>query len=387
MIRKKYIKSNYFYKNKELIIVYLSDSKASETNIPYRLTEIISKEYLDYKIIFKKLNFNNIIHILFIMIKSRIFNKVILIHSHHLKSLILNILFKIISIIFGFKLINYHSFLCELKRFSTLKLVIFRISKIFVDEYICVSNDLKLSWGNFLKRNVHFIKIGISKKDRDVIHSQSINHKKLISKLGSKNKYFNVTLVGRLEEVKRPLLLFNILQKVSLKNNQKINIYFAGDGNLRLNLIKKICEFNFLNKNKLNINIEYLGFINRNELFNLISNTNLYINTSYSEGCLVTAMEFLSNPFCNVILPDVKSIKDIYECKRSSFYPIHNENYLLNLFQYNLDDFYDDSKKESYFIYPAHFEEFILENSSKFLIDLYLSSSLKFKKKISRKHS
>ena len=156
---------------------------------------------------------------------------------------------------------------------------------------------------------------------------------------------------------------------------------------MRLNLIKKINEFNFLNKNKLNINIEYLGFINRNRTFNLISNTNLYINTSYSEGCLVTAMEFLSNPFCNVILPDVKSIKDIYECKRSFFYPIHNENYLLNLFQHNLDDFYDDSKKESCFIYPDHFEDFILENSSKFLIDLYLSSSLKFKKKISRKHS
>ena len=112
-----------------------------------------------------------------------------------------------------------------------------------------------------------------------------------------------------------------------------------------------------------------------------------YINTSYSEGCLVTAMEFLSNPFCNVILPDVKSIKDIYECKRSSFYPIHNENYLLNLFQDNLDDFYDESKKESRFIYPADFEDFILENSSKFLIDLYLCSSLKFKKKISRRKS
>ena len=106
---------------KELIIVYLSDSNASETNIPLRLMKIISKEYLDYKIIFKKLNFHNIFHILFIMIKSRIFNKVILIHSHHLKSLILNIFFKLIANIFSFKLITYHSFLCELKRFSNLK--------------------------------------------------------------------------------------------------------------------------------------------------------------------------------------------------------------------------------------------------------------------------
>ena len=84
-------------------------------------------------------------------------------------------------------------------------------------------------------------------------------------------------------------------------------------------------------------------------------------------------MEFLSNPLCNIILPDVKSIKDIYECKRSFFYPIHDSNYLLNLFQYNLVNFYEISKKESFFIYPADFDDFILENSSKFLIDLYLS--------------
>ena len=81
-----------------------------------------------------------------------------------------------------------------------------------------------------------------------------------------------------------------------------------------------------------------IGFIDRIQLLDLISKTNLYINTSYSEGCLVTAMEFLSNPLCNIILPDVKSIKDIYECKKF-FYPINDENYLLNLFQYNLDNF------------------------------------------------
>ena len=143
---------------------------------------------------------------------------------------------------------------------------------------------------------------------------------------------------------------------------------------MRLNLIKKICEFNFLNKKKLNINIEYLGFINRIELFNLISNTNLYINTSYSEGCLVTAMEFLSNPFCNVILPDVKSIKDIYECERSFFYPINDVNYLLKLFQYNLDNFYDIVKTNLLFllwkIYPREFFKVVNRSLFKFFFEI-----------------
>ena len=84
MIRKIYRNSKAFNKYKELIIVYLSDSKASETNIPYRLTKIISSEFLDHKIIFKELNINNIILILFIIIKSSIRNKIILVHCLHL---------------------------------------------------------------------------------------------------------------------------------------------------------------------------------------------------------------------------------------------------------------------------------------------------------------
>ena len=154
----------------------------------------------------------------------------------------------------------------------------------------------------------------------------------------------------------------------------KISIDFP-----RKDLIEKINEFNDFKRKNSNINIEYLGFINRTQLLDLISNTNLYINTSYSEGCLVTAMEFMSNPFCEVILPRIKSIKDIYKCKRSSFYPIHDKNYLLHLFQDKLEKFYDNSKIKSSFIYPINFEDFILENSSKILIDLYLSSALKFK--------
>ena len=66
-------------------------------------------------------------------------------------------------------------------------------------------------------------------------------------------------------------------------------------------------------------------------------------------------------------------------------YPINDEKYLLNLFQHNLDNFYNTTKKESCFIYPINFEDFILENSSKYLFDLYLNSVLKFKRRSLRK--
>ena len=84
-----------------------------------------------------------------------------------------------------------------------------------------------------------------------MIQLKSINQNKSKSNLRSKDKCFDVTLVGRLEKVKRPLFIFDILDKISLKNNQKINIYFAGNGILRESLIEKINEFNVSKKKKL----------------------------------------------------------------------------------------------------------------------------------------
>ncbi len=369
--------NSYLNKKKNLIIIYLSDSQASETNIPFRLLKIIYKKSNQYKILFKHLNIYNIVSIFILIIKSRFNNQIILIHSHHLKSLILNFLFKLLSKLLGSKTIIFHSFLCELRRFSKIKLNIFTLSKIIVDEYVTVSSELKDSWGAFLKRNINFIKIGISQEDKNFIESKSIEYNKLILDSRFDNKCLNIAQVGRLEYVKRPLFIFDILHKVKLKSNQKIKFTFAGNGSLKSQLIKEINSFNNIHGKNKNIAVDYLGFIDRPQLLNLISKTNLYINTSYSEGCLVTAMEFLSNPFCRVVLPDIKSIKEIYNCKRSFFYPIYKKDILLNLIQENLDNFYNDNQVEFSYNYPVEFEDFILENSAKNLISIYFKSTSK----------
>ena len=83
------------------------------------------------------------------------------------------------------------------------------------------ASQVEIFLGSFLKRNIHFIKIGISKKDRDLIQLKSINQNKLKSNLKLKDKCFDVTLVGRLEKVKRPLFIFDILDKISLKTIKK----------------------------------------------------------------------------------------------------------------------------------------------------------------------
>ena len=368
-ISNKFSNNNYY-----LLIIYLSDSKASETNIPLRLLKIISGKSNSYKILFKHLNLFNILSIILIIIKSRFSNKIVLIHSHHLKSLIISFLFKLLSSTIGSKVIFFHSFLCELKRFSNIKLRIFTLSKLIIDEYICVSNELRDSWGAFLNRNINYIKIGISNEDKDIIESKSIKQRKLILDSKYSARCLNISLVGRLEEVKRPLFIFDILKNIKLKNNQRIKLTFAGGGSLQSQLIREINNFNNIYGKNKKIYLEYLGFIDRSQLINLISKSNIYINTSYSEGCLVTAMEFLSNPFCRVILPDIKSIKEIYNCKRSFFYPTNKKACLLNLLQENIDNFYSKNEDKYSYNYPNQFEEFILDNSSQNLISIYLKS-------------
>ena len=378
---KKYINilkthfTNYLNQSNNFIIIYLSDSKGSETNVPLRLQKIINKKSNQFKILFKHLNIYNIVLISFLIIKSRFSNQIILIHSHHLKSLILNFLFKLLSKILGSKIIVFHSFLCELRRFSNIKLKIFILSKLIVDEYVTVSNELKESWGNFLNRNINFIKIGISNGDKNFIEYKSIKYNKLIVDKGLNDKCLNITQVGRLEDVKRPLFIFDILYKVKLKNNQRIKFTIVGDGSLKSELIKKINSFNNIHCKNKNIFVEYLGFIERPQLLNLISKSNLFINTSSSEGCLVTAMEFLTNPFCKIILPDIKSIKEIYNCKRSFFYPKNEKDILLNHIQDNLDNFYSKNQNKFSYNYPIGFEDYILENSSENLISIYLKSA------------
>lgn len=372
----KPIYSKFFNKKYDLLIIYLSDSKASQTNIPLRLLKIISGKSNRYKILFKHLNLFNIISIIFIIIKSRFSNKIVLIHSHHLKSLIISFLFKLLSRTIRSKVIFFHSFLCELKRFSNIKLRIFILSKLIIDEYICVSNELRDSWGAFLNRNINYIKIGISNEDKNIIESESIKQRKLIFNSKYSDRCLNISLVGRLEKVKRPLFIFDILNNIKLKNNQRIKFTFAGSGSLKSELIREINNFNNIYGKNKNIYLEYLGFIDRSQLINLISKSNLYINTSYSEGCLVTAMEFLSNPFCRVILPDIKSIKEIYNCKRSFFYPTNKKGFLLDLLQENIDNLYSKNEDKYSYNYPNQFEEFILENSSQNLINIYLKSSL-----------
>ena len=359
-------------------IIYLSDSRNTPTNIPYRIKQSLIGYKTNLKIDFLSFNYHGLsrlFKIILILIKN---NEEYIIHSHHLKSLIINSVIKFISKLLRKKRIfSYHTFHCELRRYSRFKLNLIYLSKFLIDDFSCVSKNLKLNWGNFLRQEINFLPIGISNKEKNIIleKSKEVNYKKT-SPTQIEN-LIKITWIGRFEKVKNPLLFLKSLEDINIKSNNKIEIIFAGDGKL-VPIFKKELK-SFLDLNIPNIKVKYIGFQEREEVMNLISKTNLYINTSSSESFCVSANEFLCNPFCKLILPNIKNLKEIYECKRVDFYEVSNEKSLRNVILKNIENFFKKSSKSYQNIYPNNFSIYNLEETTQRLINSYISVKKNYK--------
>ena len=359
-------------------IIYLSDSRNTPTNIPYRIKQSLIGYKTNLKIDFLSFNYkglSRLFKLILILIKN---NEEYIIHSHHLKSLIINSVIKFISKLLRKKRIfSYHTFHCELRRYSRFKLNLIYLSKFLIDDFSCVSKNLKLNWGNFLRQEINFLPIGISNKEKNIIleKSKEVNYNKT-SPTQIEN-LIKITWIGRFEKVKNPLLFLKSLEDINIKSNNKIEIIFAGDGKL-VPIFKKELK-SFLDLNIPNIKVKYIGFQEREEVMNLISKTNLYINTSSSESFCVSANEFLCNPFCKLILPNIKNLKEIYECKRVDFYEVNNEKSLRHVILKNIEHFFNKSSKSYQNIYPNNFSIYNLEETAKRLVHSYISVKKNYK--------
>jgi len=359
-------------------IIHLSDSRNTPTNIPYRIKQALIGYKTNLKVDFISFNYHGLSRLSKIILISIFNNEEYIIHSHHLKSLIINSIIKFISKLFRKKRIfSLHTFHCELRRYSRFKLNLIYLSKFLIDDFSCVSKNLKINWGNFLSQEINFLPIGISNKEKNIILEKSKEE-------NDKNTFPNVienlikiTWIGRFEKVKNPLLFLKSLEDIKIKSNNKIEIIFAGDGKL-VPIFKKELK-SFLDLNIQNIKVKYIGFQDREEVMNLIAKTNLYINTSSSESFCVSANEFLCNPFCKLILPNIKNLKEIYECKRVDFYEVNNEKSLTNVISKNIEHFFKKSSKSYQNIYPNNFSIYNLEETAKRLINSYISVNKNYK--------
>ena len=352
-------------------IIFLSDSKRTPTNIPYRIKNALQEYTNSFKFYFISFNLKDLSKLVIIICKLIFQHQKVIIHSHHLKSLIINALIKILSkLIVNNKILSYHSFHCEFKRYSKLKLLIIFFSKYCVDEYSCVSKNLKLNWDSFLKREIKFIPIGISKKEKQTIKRESYLFNKKNEINLKKEKEILITWIGRFEEVKNPIFLLDSLSCLNANLIGKIKVIFVGDGKLVEIFKKKLSIFINSNFNK-NLEIKYIGMKEREEVHKLVASSNVYVNTSSSESFCVSATEFLSNPFCKLIMPNIENLKEIYNCERVDFYEAENLTSLTNVLKENIDNYFKTQFKSQVNIYPRNFSKYTLEETAQILFNSY----------------
>ena len=357
-----------FIRKNNIQLIFLSDSLPSPTNFVYKIAKFLKENNKDYETKFVRFTFINAIK-LYIKVCKSIWNKdCLIIQSHHTKSLLLNINLKLISKFFFYgEIYSFHTLHYELKRFYGLKLFIFKLSKNFIDQYSCVSSALAIQWVKLFDKKIDIIQAGISNEEKEEIKRKSLS--KNLEK--DKKEFFTISWVGRFEEVKRPEYFLKAVNKLVSIQNKKLRIYIAGDGSLRGNIIKNIASINkVIDTTESIINVEYLGLLNRNRLFNLIAKTDLYVNTSSSESLCLTVIEFLSNPACNLILPDIQVLREYYECGRVKYFNKDSIEELVQLISDSINhnkniDFNADNNL------PSIYKKLNLENASEYYINLY----------------
>lgn len=151
-------------------------------------------------------------------------------------------------------------------------------------------------------------KIGVSSEKNHVIYNGvELAKFEFGEKLFDKEE-INIIAVGRLTEVKdhRNLILsYKQLKEMLEANNIKVpELFLVGDGKLRENLIELTEKLN------LTANIKFLGI--RNDIPDLLRNSDLYVMSSELEGLSISLIEALVSGAA-IVATDVGSNDEIIE--------------------------------------------------------------------------
>ena len=289
-------------------VIFFPDGK-SKTDYPSKLyKQIANQENINIK--YLKLTIFSIIKI-YIKILIHIFKKNnLIINTHHFKGALSIYIIKILFNLKKYKHIKWiHTFHAENWRFRGLKRLLNYIVFKRCDYFIGNSEQVSRQWMNFLnKKNITTINNGISNKEYSIIK----NYNK------TRNEVIKILWLGRLEKIKNPLLIIEALDNIKSKH-KRIDLRIIGNGRLLKKVKNEIQIFSAKKENK-NISINLYPNMGRRKVLENIGNTQIYINTSFSESFCNAAMESLVNNSCYLILPNLNTLKVIYDFKNILFY-------------------------------------------------------------------
>ncbi len=213
-------------------------------------------------------NFFNLLYKVFRIKKNLDKNRFYLINSHALRS---GLLAALLNLFYRKKYLHTNHGLRFTQK-DGLKKICFFLIEIFIltfsEEYLCVRNTDYLLLGKFLPKKIFDKKVKIIKLYLDINFSENINY------LSKFKKPFKIYGIGSLIEVKNPK---RFLDWISILKKNKINFEasWIGEGTLKKELIY------LAKKKKLNIN--WLGHLEKDDVFKHLSKATYLIQTSLFE--------------------------------------------------------------------------------------------------------
>jgi len=180
----------------------------------------------------------------------------------------------------------------------------------FVNQIICVSFAVK----NYIQNYYH-----INKNKLTVIPNGIPISNKSFTQVKNTNKIFSITCVGALNWIKNYHDLIEITN--ILVNEYKIyNIHLniIGDGDLKEKINTQISKYNL----KMNVNL--LGHIKLDEIYNVLKRTDLYVQTSLSESFGLGILDAMSFGI-PIIAYDVGAINELVNKESGILIPFSND--------------------------------------------------------------
>jgi glycosyltransferase involved in cell wall biosynthesis len=143
-----------------------------------------------------------------------------------------------------------------------------------------------------------------------------INSVQKTAKINKNNNMFRIIIVGRLIDIKQPMIVLDAFNSLAFDNSELIII---GDGPMKKSL-----------KNRSGKNTYFYENMTREEVYRQMAKANLFISMSITEGFPVATLEAIASGL-PVILSDINAHREIASClKYSKLVPLYDIDLLMN---------------------------------------------------------
>ena len=280
----------------------------------YEVIESFNVGSIDKLIAVGKLPLFKRIRVLYKLIK---YEKYDIIHIHHTISSMLVILISFFLQSKSKLVFTVHN---DYKHYKWFQKIIFRLVLNRVNYIICNSINTKKSISKICPQ-----------KNVSVIYN-GVNTNNIPEPLNEKSKTIKLLFAGRLVPQKNILQLLQAIHKLSI-DNYKFEFLLVGDGP-QMNLVK-----DFVNNRNLNDHVKIFGKLKRNEVYDLMNLSDVFIVPSIFEGFCNAMVEAMLCK-CIIVASNVQPLPEVTGGEQNAiFFELNESNHLFTILKNVLSNF------------------------------------------------